>query len=196
MANAMLSKLVGVGTLVGTIILGAAVGRAGSPLPHNYPPVDPAHVECTAFRPANDELCYKTANDLHQLFELILDQFAVGDVANATQETLPTTPQVFPDGTVVYGFEGLASIAARWAGSNDFTFGPTSAAFRYRPLNPTTVVAYSILQFTINDHEHGTTRVLSSVQTELFRRNPQMPRGWEQVYEQFAYTQPLLGDRQ
>jgi len=32
------------------------------------------------------------------------------------------------------------------------------------------------------------------VQTELFRRTPQMPRGWEQVYEQLAYTQPLLGD--
>jgi hypothetical protein len=67
----------------------------------------------SAFRPANERLCYQTANDLHQLFELILEQFAVGDVANATQETLPTTPQVFPDRTVVYGDDGFTSIAAR-----------------------------------------------------------------------------------
>ena len=115
-------------------------------------------------------------------------------MANAIQETLPTTPQMFPDGTVVYGVEGFGTIAARWAASNDFTIGPTSATFRYRPLNRTTVVAYGPITFTIEDHEHGTTRVLDSVQTELFRRNPQMPRGWEQVYEQLAYTQPLLGD--
>jgi len=175
---------------------GAAVVGTGKASPDNYPPVDPDRVECTAFRPANDRLCYKTANALHQLFELIFDQFTVGDVANAVQETLPTTPQVFPDGTVVYGVEGFASIAARWAGSNEFTFGPTSNPFRYRPLDRNTVVAYGIVEFTINDHEDGTIRVLSSVQTELFRRNPQMPRGWEQVYEQLAYTQPLLGDRQ
>lgn len=195
MVNARRRTLVGIGILVASILGGAVVVRAGDSPPDKYPPVDPARVECTAFQPANEELCYKTANDLHQLFELILDQFAVGDVANATLETLPTTPQVFPDGTVVYGVEGFASIAARWAASHDFTFGPTVATFRYRPLDPTTVVAYGMITFTINDHEHGTTRGISSVQTELFRRNPQMPRGWEQVYEQLAYTQPLLGDR-
>lgn len=162
MANATIRTLVGVGTLVGSLILGAAVVRAGRSSPHTYPPVDPARVECTAFRPANDRLCYKTANDLHQLFELILDQFAVGDVANAIQETLPTTPQMFPDGTVVYGVEGFGTIAARWAASNNFTVGPTSATFRYRPLNRTTVVAYGPITFTIEDHEHGTTRFIDS----------------------------------
>jgi len=55
-------------------------------------------------------------------------------------------------------------------------------------------VAYGIITFTIEDHEHGTIRVISSVETELFRRNPHMPRGWELVYEQLSYTQPLLGE--
>jgi hypothetical protein len=59
--------------------------------------------------------------------------------------------------------EGFASIAARWTDSNDFTFGPTTAAFRHRPLDPATVVAYSTLEFTIVDHEHDSTRTLSSV---------------------------------
>jgi hypothetical protein len=195
MANAMLSKLVGMGTLVGSILFGTALGRAGSPLPHNYPPIDPARVECTAFRLANDVLCYQTANDFYQLNELVFDQLEADELASAEQETSPTTPIVLPDGTVVHGLEEFGTVAAAFIGSNNFTFGPISNTFRYRPLNPTTVVAYSILHFTINDHEHGTTRVLSSVQTELFRRNHQMPRGWEQVYEQLGYTQPLLGDR-
>ncbi len=125
MANAMLRMLVGVGTLVGSIILGAAVVRADGSSPHNYPPIDPARVECTAFRPAHDALCYTTANDLYQLNELILDQFEADDVTTAIQETLPTTPQVFPDGTVVYGVEGALTMIAAWAGSNDFTFGPS-----------------------------------------------------------------------
>jgi hypothetical protein len=196
MRHAKLNMLVGVGllALLGTIIGGAAgVHTRGVP-PDPYPPVDPDRVECDAFRPANARLCYQTANDLHQLFELILAQFAAGDMANAEQETVPTTPQVYPDGSVVYGLKGFASIAARWAGSSDFTFLSTSAAFRYRPLNRTTVVAYSILEFTLLDHEHDTTRSISTVQTQVFRRNPQMPRGWEQVYEQLAYRQPLLGD--
>ena len=55
-------------------------------------------------------------------------------------------------------------------------------------------MAYSILEFTLIDHEHATTRTISSGQPELFRRNPQMPRGWEQIYEQLASTQPVLGD--
>jgi hypothetical protein len=196
MAKGNIRALMGVGTLLGSIVLGAAVVQApAQATPSTFPPLDPAQVECTAFQPASDELCYNTANDLHQLFELVIDQLEADDVANAIQETLPTTPQVFPDGTVVYGFEGFASIAADWAGSNDFTFGPISFTFRYRPLDPNTVVAYGIIDFTIEDHEHGTIRVLSSVQTELFRRNHQLPRGWEQVYEQLAYTQPLLGQQ-
>lgn len=181
MATPMLAMYAGLGIVV------------ASPSPTSYPAVDSTRVECSAFRPADDALCYKTANDLHQLFELILDQMEAGDTENAIQETLPTTPQVFPDGAVVYGFEGFDSIAARWAGSNDFTFGPVSAAFRYRPLDVNTIVAYGIIKFTIEDREHGTTRVMSSVQTELFRRNPGLPRGWEQIYEQLSYTQPLLG---
>src|SRR5262245_19460571 len=127
MANARLRTLGGLGTLVfvGSIIMGAPAVRTGGAPPDPFPPVGPDRVECAAFRPASARLSYQTANDLHQLFELILAQFAVGDVANAIQETLPTAPQVFPDGTVVYGAEGFASIAARWAGSNDFTIGPT-----------------------------------------------------------------------
>ena len=195
MPHPRLRMLVSFATIVGTLLWGILVVHAGNASPHASPPVDPARVDCTAFRPANDRLCYQTANDLHQLFEVILAQFAAGDVLNATLETLPTTPQVFPDGTVVYGVAGFGSIAARWAASNNFTFGLTTATFRYRPLNRTTVVAYGIITFTIDDHEHEITRVIDSVQTELFRRNPRMPRGWEQVYEQLAYQQDLLGDQ-
>ena len=190
------SIVMGVSTLLGSLVFGAAVVQAPAQVtPSTFPPLNPAQVECTAFRPASSQLCYKTANDLHQLFELVVEQIEADDVPTAIQETLPTIPLLFPDGTVVYGFEGFASIVARWAASSELTFGPVSYAFRYRPLNRTTVVAYGIITFTIEDHEHSTTRVIESVQTELFRRNPQMPRGWEQVYEQLAYTQPLLGDR-
>jgi hypothetical protein len=62
-ANATIRTIVGVGTLVGSLIVGAAVVRAGRSSPHTYPPVDPARVECTAFRPTDDQLCYKTANE-------------------------------------------------------------------------------------------------------------------------------------
>jgi hypothetical protein len=194
MAQGKSGILMGMSTLLGSLVFGAAVVQAPAQVtPSTFPPLDPAQVECTAFRPASPQLCYKTANDLHQLFELVIDQLEADDVANAIQETLPTTPQVFPDGTVVYGFQGFASIAADWAGSKDFTFGSISFTFRYRPLDPNTVVAYGTIEFTIEDHEHGEIRQLVSVQTELFRRNHQLPRGWEQVYEQLAYTQPLLG---
>jgi hypothetical protein len=185
----------GVGTLLGGIVLGAAVVHTDD-TPSNFPPLDPARVECTAFRPANPRLCYKTAHDVYQLNELVLEQLEAGDFVHAVQETLPTTPQVFPDGTVVYGIEGALTIVPAWVGSQDFTFGPISHTFRFRPLDPNTVVAYGIIEFTIEDHEHGETRRIVSVQTELFRRNPRLPRGWEQVYEQLAYTQPLLGQRE
>ena len=194
MAKGNLRILVGVGTLLGSIVLSAAVDRAD--VANYVPPVDPARVECTAFRPVSPRLCYKTANDLHQLFALILDQLEDDDLANAEQETLPTTPIMLPDGTVVHGLEEFGKFAAAFIGSNDFTFGPISITFRYRPLDPNTVVAFGILTFTIEDHEHKTIRDLSNVQTELFRRNPRLPRGWEQVYEQLAYTQPLLGQRE
>jgi hypothetical protein len=196
MAKGTLKALMRVGTLLGSIVLGAAVVQAPAQVtPSTFPPLDPAQVECTAFQPASYKLCYTTANDLHQLFELIVDQLEADDLANAEQETLPTTPIVLPDGTVVHGLEEFGAIAADFVGSNDFTFGPISFTFRYRPLDPNTVVAFGIIDFTIEDHEHGTIRVLSIVQTQLFRRNQQMPRGWEQVYEQHAYRQSLLGQQ-
>jgi hypothetical protein len=188
MVHAMISTLVGVGTLVGSLLLDAAVLQAASSLPPTYPPVDLALVEGTPFRPAHDQLCYKTANAVHQLCALILDPCAVGDITNAIQETLPTTRQVFPNGTVVYGVEGVGSIASCWAASINCIFGPTSATFQYQPLNFTTVMAYGLITFTLEDYEHGTTRVTESVQTELFRQHLQMLRGWAQVYEQLAYT--------
>lgn len=117
-----------------TIGLGIAIAGL---TPTAYPPIDPGRVECAAFRPTNYALCYQTANELHQLFALVLDQLETGDTATALQETLPTTPQMFPDGTVVYGHAGFESIAARWVGSTDFTFGPVEASFRYRPLDAT-----------------------------------------------------------
>ncbi len=81
----------------------AALMAAASPSPPSYLPLDPSRVECSAFRPADDALCYQTASDLHQLFELILGQLEADDTEKAIQETLPTTPQMFPDGTVPLG---------------------------------------------------------------------------------------------
>jgi len=197
MAKGTMRTLIGVGTLLGSIVLGAAAVQAPARVtPSTFPPLDPARVECTAFRPASYALCYKTANDLHQLIELILAQLSANDVANAILETLPTTPQMFPDGTVVYGSAGFASIAADWVGSNDFSFiSVTAPEFRYRPLDTKTVVAFGIVSFTIQDNEHGIIRTFESAQTELLGRNSAMPRGWEQIYEQLAYVQPLLGQQ-
>jgi hypothetical protein len=197
MAKGTMRALIGVGTLLGSIVLGVAAVQAPARVtPSTFPPLDPAQVECTAFRPASYELCYKTANDLHQLIELVLAQLSANDVADAILEALPTTPQMFPDGTVVYGPAGFASIAADWAGSNDFSFiSVTAPEFRYRPLDTKTVVAFGIVYFTIQDNEHGTIRTFASAQTELLRRNSDMPRGWEQIYQQLAYVQPLLGQR-
>ena len=197
MAHGNIRALIRVGTLLGSIVLGAAAVQTPAQVtPSTFPPLDPARVECTAFRPQSYKLCYQTANDLHQLIEVILAQLSANDVANAILETLPTTPQMFPDGTVVYGPAGFASIAADWAGSNDFSFiSVTAPEFRYRPLDTKTVVAFGIVYFTIQDNEHGTIRTFASAQTELMRRNSDMPRGWEQIYEQLAYVQPLLGQR-
>ena len=205
MARASIRNLVVVGTLAGCIALSAAAVQADSfgPLasrpeergksPDYVAPIDPDRVECTAFSGSFEE-CYDTANDLYQLFELILDQLEAGNFEEAIGESLPTSPQMFPDGTVVYGVEGAASILPVWAGSNDFEFGPITNTFRYRPLDDKIVVAYGIITWTIIDHEHDDVRIIESAQTELFRRNPDQPRGWEQVAEQLAYVQPLLGD--
>ena len=136
-------------------------------------------------------LTSKTANDFYQLNELIRDQLEAGNFAEAIQETLPTTPQMFPDGRVVYGVDGATAIVSAVFGSTDFSFGPISNNFRYRPLDHKMVVAFSVITWTIIDHEHRTVRTLETAQTELFRRNNHRPRGWEQIYEQFAYVTPV-----
>jgi hypothetical protein len=200
MIRAIFWILASVGILAGGITLNVTDVRAQMPpSPPSFPPIDPSLVECTSFQPAKhpqaEQDCYDTAEDLHQLIELVLVQLAANDFANAIQEALPTTPQMFPDGSVVYGSAGFASIAARWVGSNDFSFiSVTAPEFRYRPLDTETVVAYGVVYFTLQDNESGTTRSFASAQTELLRRNSDMPRGWEHIYEQIAYVQPLLGD--
>ena len=122
MTKARLCTLISLSTLVGSL-MGSSTDGSTRPRPGpTIPPLDPARVECTAFRPASAALCYQTANELYQLFELILAQIAANEVEQAIQETLPTTPQLFPDGTVVYGVDGFASIAAAWVGADAFTF--------------------------------------------------------------------------
>jgi hypothetical protein len=70
-------------------------------------------------------------------------------------------------------------------------------ACRARMLDKDMVVLYGDIDYTILDHEHERTlRTLHNTQTEMFRRNPQMPRGWELVYEQIGYMTPLFGDQQ
>jgi hypothetical protein len=195
MARVNIRALVGVGTLLGSIVLSAAVVQAQA-TPSNYPPIDPSRVDCTAFRTGNAEQCYRTANEVYQLNLLILSEFEAGDFASAEQDVLPTTPQMFPDGTVIYGVgsENFPVIAA-WASSNDFAFVSIDDAFRARPLDKDTVVLFGRIYFTIVDYEHGgKVRTIYDAQTEMFRRNPQMPRGWELIYEQIGYITPLLGD--
>jgi hypothetical protein len=112
-------------------------------------------------------------------------------------DVLPNTPQMFPDGTVIYGVgpENFPVIADL-VGSNDFEFVAIDDEFTARVLDEDMVVLYGRINFTILDHEQGgTLRTLHNVQTEMFRRNPQMPRGWEFVYEQIGYRTPLLGEQ-
>jgi hypothetical protein len=194
MAQGTMRALVGVGTLLGSLILGVAVVHTNGKGLDYVPPLDPRRVDCTAFNAGSYQSCYKTANDFYQLNELILDQLEAGNFAEAIQETLSTTPQMFPDGRIVYGVDGATAIVSTVFGSHDFSFGPISNNFRYRPLDHKTVVAFGVITWTIIDHEHGTVRTLETAQTELFRRNKQRPRGWEQMYEQFAYVTPLLGE--
>jgi hypothetical protein len=200
MTRSIFRTLASFGVLAWSITLSVTDVRAKQSPPPSFPPIDPSLVDCTAFQPAkhphSTQDCYDTAEDLHQLIELVLAQLSANDLANAILETLPTTPQMFPDGTVVYGPAGFASIAADWVGSNDFSFiSVTAPEFRYRPLDTETVVAFGIVYFTIQDNEHGTIRTFASAQTELLRRNSDMPRGWEHIYQQLAYVQPLLGDQ-
>jgi hypothetical protein len=163
-----------------------------------FPPIDPSRVDCTAFRGEDEEQCYRTANEVYQLHLLILSAYEAGDFASAEQVVLPNTPQLLPDGTVLFGVgpENFP-ILADLAGSNDFEFVAIDDEFRVRVLDKDTVLLYGDIDLTILDHEHGgTLRTLHNTQTEMFRRNPQMPRGWELVYEQIGYITPLLGDQQ
>jgi hypothetical protein len=163
-----------------------------------FPPIDPSRVDCTAFRGENEEQCYRTANEVYQLNLLVLSQLEANDFATAVQDTLPNTPQMFPDGTVIVGVVGPETfpVVAAWLGSNNFDFVSVDDAFRARVLDMDTVVLFGNIDFTILDHEHGgTVRIIHNAQTEMFRRNPQMPRGWEHVYEQIGYITPLLGDQ-
>jgi hypothetical protein len=196
MSNGIIKTLVGAGILLAHIILSTADVHAKKPRPPIFPPIDPSRVDCTAFRAGNEEQCYSTANEVFQLASLILSQFAANDWAAAEQDTLPTTPQLFPDGTVIRGIDPdvLPTIAA-WIGSNNFAFVSIADTFMYRPLDQDFVILFGGLNFTLVDYEHGgMVRTIHDAQTEMFRRNPQMPRGWELVYEQIGYITPLLGD--
>lgn len=116
MTRSIFRTLASFGVLAWSITLSVTDVRAKQSPPPSFPPIDPSLVDCTAFQPAkhphSTQDCYDTAQDLHQLIELVLAQLSANDVANAILETLPTTPQMFPDGTVVYGPAGFASIAA------------------------------------------------------------------------------------
>jgi hypothetical protein len=196
MSNGIIKMLVGTGILLANVILGTADVHARKPRPPIFPPIDPSRVDCTAFRAGNEEQCYRTANEVYQLNSLILSQLEAGDLATAEQDTLPNTPQMFPDGTVIFGVgpETFPVIAA-FVGSNNFDFVSVDEEFRARVLDKDIVVLFGHINFTVIDYEHGSTvRVIHDAQTEMFRRNPQMPRGWELVYEQIGYITPLLGD--
>src|SRR5438128_6972703 len=152
MSNGIIKTLVGAGILLANIILGTVDVHAKKPRPPIFPPIDSSRVDCTAFRTGNEEQCYRTANEVFQLNSLILSQFEANDFAAAEQDTLPTTPQLFPDGTVIRGIDPdvLPTIAA-WAGSSDFAFVSIDDAFMYRPLDKDLVILFGGLNFTIVD---------------------------------------------
>lgn len=197
MSNGFIRTLLGVSILLANVIFATADLQAQEPPPPIFPPIDPSRVDCTAFRGENEEQCYRTANEVYQLNLLVLSQLEANDLATAEQDTLPNTPQLLPDGTVIFGVgpENFPVLAA-FVGSNNFDFVSVDDAFRARVLDKDTVVLFGNIDFTILDHEHGdTVRTIHDAQTEMFRRNPQMPRGWELVYEQIGYITPLLGDQ-
>src|SRR4029453_15970627 len=121
MSNGIIRTLLVVGVLLANVTLSPVDGHAEQPQPPIFPPIDPSRVDCTAFRTGNEEQCYRTANEVYQLNLLIPREFETGDFASAEQDVLPNTPQLFPDGTVVYGVgpENLPIYAA-FFGSNDF----------------------------------------------------------------------------
>lgn len=197
MSHSITRTLVGTGLLLAHVIAGPASVYAQPPRPALFPPLDPSRVDCTAFRTVNAAHCYKTANEVYQLNLLILSQYEAGDFAKAGLDVLPNTPQMFPDGTVIYGVGPENSpVIEAFVGSDHFEFVAIDDAFTARVLDKDTVVLYGHISFTILDYEHGgMLRTFYDAQTEMFRRNPQMPRGWELVYEQIGYIQPLFGHR-
>ena len=197
MANGLMRTLLGMSLLLANVILAPAALHAQEPPPPMFPPIDPSRVDCTAFRGENEEQCYRTANEVYQLNLLVLSQLEANDFATAVQDTLPNTPQMVPDGTVIVGVgPETFPVVAAWLGSNNFDFVAVDDTFRARVLDEDTVVLFGNIDFTILDHEHGdTVRIIHNAQTEMFRRNPQRPRGWEHVYEQIGYITPLLGNR-
>ena len=148
-----------------------------------FPPIDPTRVDCTAFRTGNAAQCYQTAHEVFQLASLILSQFAANDFA-AAERILPNTPQMFPDGTVIRGIDPdvLPTIAA-WAAA---TISPSSRSTipSRRPLDKDLVILFGGLLSPSWTTSMGGGSHHHDAQTEMFRRNPQMPRGWELVYEQ------------
>ena len=197
MANSNIRTLLVAGILLANVTLGTVDVHAEQAQPPLFPPIDSSRVDCTAFRTGNEAECYKTANEVYQLNLLILSQYAANDFANAGLDILPHAPQMFPDGTVIYGVSPEnVPVIADLVGSNDFEFVALDDDFTVMVLDEDMVVLYGRIHFTILDHEHGgTLRTLHNVQTEMFRRNPQMPRGWEFVYEQIGYRTPLLGEQ-
>ena len=103
MSNGIIRTLLVAGILLANVTLGTADIHAEKPPPPFFPPIDPSRVDCTAFRKGNEALCYKTANEVYQLNLLILSQYAANDFANAGLDVLPQTPQLLPDGTVIFG---------------------------------------------------------------------------------------------
>src|SRR5262249_23743238 len=150
MANSCIRTLLG-GSILLMIVLGATADvHAKKPQPALFPPIDSSRVDCTAFRGGSTAQCYATANEVYQLASLILSQFAANDWDGAEQDPLPTTPQLFPDGTVIRGIdpEVLPTITA-WLGSSNFVLVSLADAFTYRPLDRDLVILFGGLNFTL-----------------------------------------------
>lgn len=162
---------------------------------HLHLQVDPATVDCTTFASGNQRQCLKMADDMYRLLQLIFAQAAAGNLAEAFQETTSRSLMLYPDGSMAYGLDGFAATSAALFGSNDYEFLGASATYRFKPLDHKTIIFVGQADFTIHDYENGDVdRTVSFIQTEVFRRNPELPRGWEQIVEQLAYPSPLLGD--
>ncbi len=177
----------------GALVLGCLV-YAGDARARGQPQIDPAIVDCSTFVSNSQSLCLDMADEMFQLVQLIFEQFVAGD-PRALTETVPTTMTVFPDGSVEYGLEGLAKRSAALFGSNNLSFIEIMPTLRYKPLDERTIVFAGTVAFTLQDHESADEiRTVTFAQTQLFRRNPHLPRGWEQLEEQLSYVSPLIGD--